>query len=102
MSGPQRMRVPMTLVISDQPKPERRIPKWRKPLPIPRHAHPFVRRVYREMNDQKVTMLEVAAISGLRRQTIWDWANRHPPRVDQLEAALNALGLRLQVVEIEE
>lgn len=94
MSGPQRMQ------IEGGAPSFRRVPTWRKPLLIPKHAHPFVRHLYREMNAQRVTMLEVAEISGLRRQTIWDWANRHPPRVDQMEAALNAVGLRLAVEKL--
>ena len=99
MSGGERMqRASMTHIFDVAPTR----PKWRKPLDIPKHAHPFVRTLYRQMNRQRTTMLEVAERSGLRRQTIWDWANRVDPRLSDLEAALNAIGFELVVQETDE
>lgn len=99
MSGGQRMQRASTTSISVATTPG---PKWRKPLPIPKHAHPFIRTLYLQMNRQRTTMLEVAERSGLRRQTIWDWANRVDPRLSDLEAALNVLGFELVVKETDE
>jgi hypothetical protein len=99
MSGGERMQRASMTPISAVKLPG---PKWRKPLPIPKHAHPIVRELYRQMNRQQTTMLEVAERSGLRRQTIWDWANRVNPRLSDLEAALNVLGFELAIREMDE
>lgn len=99
MSGQQRMvRASTTRIFTAYETS----PKWRKPLKVPAHAHPFVRHLYRLMNNQRTTMLEVAERSGLRRQTIWDWGNRVDPRVSDLDAALQTLGYRLRVEAIPE
>jgi hypothetical protein len=71
--------------------------RWRGRIPIPRRAHPLVRRLFEEMNRQEVTLTELAAESGFERGTISDWRYRRAPKVDHLEAALNVLGLRLTV-----
>lgn len=71
--------------------------RWRGKLPIPRHVHPLVRRLFVEMNQQKTTLTEVADRAGIRRGTVSDWRYRYTPRVADLDAALNVLGLELSV-----
>lgn len=76
--------------------------RWRGKLPIPKHAHPLVRRLFEEANRQQTTLTEISARAGLRRGTVSLWGRRQNPRIDQLDAALNVLGLRLAVVWGEE
>lgn len=71
--------------------------RWRGKLPIPPHAHPMVRRLFREMNSQMTTIGEVAARAGLRPGTISDWRYRRNPKVGDLEAAFNVLDFELSV-----
>ncbi|MCO5059666.1 MAG: helix-turn-helix transcriptional regulator [Rhizobiaceae bacterium] len=71
--------------------------RWRGKLPIPHHTHPLVRRLFQEMNRQKTTLTEVAERAGIRRGTISDWRYRYTPRVSDLDAAFNVLGLELSV-----
>lgn len=71
--------------------------RWRGKLPIPSHTHPLVRRLFDEMNRQKTTVTEVAERAGFRRGTISEWRYRYSPRVCDLDAALNVLGLELSV-----
>lgn len=69
--------------------------RWRGKLPIPKSAHPLVRELYRRMNTEAATITEVAETSGLAPAAISDWRYRRQPRVDNLEAAGNVVGLRL-------
>lgn len=76
--------------------------RWRGKLPIPKHAHPLVRDLYREANRQHVTLTEIAAEAGIRRCSIHQWGSKNHPRIDQLDAALNTLGLRLAILPLED
>jgi hypothetical protein len=76
--------------------------RWRGNLPIPKHSHWAVRRLVLRLNDEQTTMTEACARAGIARTSIWNWANSYHPRIDEIEAALNAVGLALQVVEMDE
>jgi hypothetical protein len=71
--------------------------RWRGRLPIPPHAHPLVRRLFEEMNRQRTTITEVAERAGFRRETISEWRYSYQPRIADLDAAYNVLGLELSV-----
>ena len=71
--------------------------RWRGKLPVPAHTHPLVRRLFQELNLQQTTITEVADRAGFRRGTISDWRYRQEPRVSDLDAVLNVLGLELTV-----
>lgn len=71
--------------------------RWRGKLPIPSHTHPAVRRLFQEMNRQQTTVTEVAERAGFRRGTISNWRYSYNPRICDLDAALNVLGLELYV-----
>lgn len=70
--------------------------RWRGKLPVPR-CHPAVQRLIIEANSQMTTLTEIAARAGLRRCSLAMWGKRWHPRIDDLEAALNVLGLELHV-----
>lgn len=69
--------------------------RWRGKLPVPHHTHPLVRQLFKEMNREMTTLTEVADRAGIRRGTISEWRYRYTPRVSDLDAALNVLGLEL-------
>lgn len=61
------------------------------------NAHPCVRRFIEELNNQKTTFAEVASRTNVGIDTMRFWQSRHVPRVDLLDAALNAIGYELAV-----
>ncbi len=64
-------------------------------IPIPAHAHPLVRQFVQAMNSQKKTMREVARKAGLEENTVYSWRYRQNPKIENFEAAVNALGYEL-------
>lgn len=74
--------------------------RCRGKLPVPKHAHPLVVRLFEEMNAQHTTIVEVAERAGVCRQMIWRWGTERRPKLDAIEACFNVLGLRLVVEEI--
>ena len=73
--------------------------RWRGRIPIPAHAHPLIRRMVEIANDHKTVMREVAERAGLRPETVCNWRYRNSPRLADFEAAINALGYELHIVE---
>jgi hypothetical protein len=73
--------------------------RWRGKVPIPAHAHPLVRKLVELANADMTTMNEVAIRAGLRPETVSNWRYRNSPRIADLEAAFNALGYEIHVVE---
>ena len=70
-----------------------------RPLSIPEHAHPLVKRLFEEMNAQQIGSLDMAERSGMNKNTLKDWRTRVNPTVSNLEACFNVLGLELYVRE---
>ena len=66
-------------------------------MPIPQRAHPLVRRLYAEMNRQRIDVTDMAERTGIARNAINDWKNRSNPQVQNLEACYNVLGMKLTV-----
>lgn len=72
------------------------------PRKMPEHVHPLVRRLFAEMNERQCSAYRLARRSGVGHTTIKNWHGHMAPSVPNLEAALNVLGLQLQIVEIPE
>lgn len=72
--------------------------RWRGKHKVPEHAHPLVRQLIVEMNDQGRLIGEVAKEAGVRRNAVSDWRYMRLPRLDLLEAVLNVLGLELVIL----
>jgi len=68
-----------------------------RPLPIPRHVHPLVRRLFEIINEEKSPLQTIATRAGISRETIAFWRSRHMPVLDTFEAALNALDYELVI-----
>ena len=63
------------------------------------HTHPLVRAFFDEINRRKMTLKEAEAC-GFASGTIWCWSKRTVPRIDNFVAALNHVGLDLQIVRL--
>jgi transposase-like protein len=68
-----------------------------RPLSVPTHAHPLVRRLFQEMNHQQIGILDLAERSGINKNTINDWKRRSVPQVHNLAACLSTVGLELTI-----
>ena len=71
-------------------------------LTVPAHAHPLVRRLFEEMNHQQIGATDLAERAGLAVNTFKGWRTRHCPRVTELEACYNVLGLTLRPMQMRE
>jgi hypothetical protein len=72
-------------------------------IKVPTAGHAAVRRLFEEMNTQRVSTTALAAEVGMSINTFKDWrVGRTCPTVVNFEAALNALGLELAVQPIIE
>jgi len=75
--------------------------KLRKSFYETTNGHSCVRFLFKEMEKKQIHELDFARRVGIERNTIRNWRIQTMPRVDTLDAALNALGYRLAVVPIE-
>ena len=66
-----------------------------------RNAHPLVHQLYAEMHTQACDSFLMAERSGVSRATIMNWASKSQPRLHDLEACFNVLGLTLQPKELK-
>ena len=71
-------------------------------LRVPAKAHPFVRALYREMLAQHAGVMEVSRRSGVCKDTLSRWRYSNTPDLENIQAALNAVGLELRVVRQRE
>lgn len=70
-----------------------------RPISIPPATHPIVRRLFVEMNAQRIGVLDMSERSGINKNTFKDWRTRTVPTLDNIDACLNVLGLELAVRE---
>lgn len=70
-----------------------------KPQSFTRHAttegHPFVRRLFRAMNEEWCSIPELAKRSGVSASTIKHWKRYSVPKVDDLEACFNVFEMSM-------
>ena len=69
---------------------------FRRPS-IPEHAHPLVRRLFEEMNEQRVGIIDLCDRAGVSRHTLKGWRKSHAPEIHNLEACYGVLGKALVV-----
>lgn len=63
-------------------------------------ADPLVQRLFLEMAEQQIGVVKMGEKSGLNKNTLKDWRTRSVPRVNDLRAAFNVLGLDLVVRQL--
>ena len=73
-----------------------------RPNKIPLKAHPFVRKMFVEMNKQYISLVEMGEKSGVHRHTLKNWRVRSQPRLADIEACYNVLGMKLVITGIQE
>jgi DNA-binding phage protein len=66
-------------------------------LSIPDKAHPLVRRLFEEMNEQCIGIMDLADRAGISRYTLKGWRKNHSPEINNLEACYSVLGMALVV-----
>lgn len=70
---------------------------WREP-----HCGPLVRKLYDLYRESGRSLLDVAGRTGVKDETIRLWfRSAKDPRLSYFEAALNALGHRIEIVPME-
>ena len=65
-------------------------------LTIPENVHPLVKRLFEEMNREQIGILDMAARSGVNKNTLNDWKSRSAPQIQNLDACFAVLGMRLE------
>ena len=75
--------------------------RWAGNLTVPEKGHPLVRDLYQLMNANKILIKDLVQPSGVKATTISEWRYRRTPNVASLEAVLNALGFKLDIVPDE-
>jgi hypothetical protein len=68
---------------------------------IPAHLHPLVKRFYELLAADGRQQYVVCQKAGLQASTISNW-RKNSPHAQTLEAALNVIGYRLEIVPIAE
>jgi len=64
---------------------------------VPPNGHPLVRRLFEEMNHQRIGVLDMADRTGIGMSTMRHWRTMCSPSLANLEACYNVLGLELTV-----
>jgi transcriptional regulator with XRE-family HTH domain len=73
------------------------------PIPDGRAIHRFVRVIDAAIDARGLNLVDLARKSGVAQSTLCGWRNGSiRPRIDDLEAALNALGFQLPWPEFSE
>jgi hypothetical protein len=65
------------------------------------NGNPCVQFLFKEMEKMQIHEADFAKHTGIDRNTVRNWRLKCMPKVDNLEAGLNALGYKLAVVPIE-
>ena len=70
------------------------MPKF-KQKSIPPRAHPIVQAIFLEMNNQRITYVQLAEKSGVGFKMLERWRTGVSPQLQTLELVLSALDLTL-------
>lgn len=66
-----------------------------------RNGHPAVQFLFAQMFKQRMTQADLADRTGFAYDTLKHWRLYTMPRVNDLDAALNAMGYRITVVKVK-
>jgi hypothetical protein len=62
---------------------------------------PAVRFLFEEIDRQQVRMKHLSERTGITATAMAKWRTHHSPNIDNIEAALNALGYTLKIRKIK-
>mgnify|MGYP002345549904 FL=1 len=62
------------------------------------NSHPSVHRLFEAAEEQRTTIMDISRKAGVAASTICGWRRGNMPKVDNLDACLRAIGLRVVVV----
>lgn len=62
---------------------------------------PLVQELYRLVNEDWRSHRAIADKAGLAKNTLTNWFKRTSPKACDLQAALNVIGYRLEIVKVE-
>jgi transcriptional regulator with XRE-family HTH domain len=71
--------------------------RWRGKIAIPPKACRAVKRIYKEMNNQRATFEEVAKRAGVNASTIKEWRRGTVPNFENIVAVVGALGGKVNI-----
>ena len=66
------------------------------------NGNPVVRFLFEEMHRQRCCQMDLSEKVGLHRDTLRKWRTKYTPRINDMEAALNALGYTLKVARLKD
>lgn len=69
-------------------------------LRVPRNVHPLIRSFYKIVNREHATLKDVSRAAGLGQDAACRW-KYYNPYLNNFDAALNVLGKKLAIVDIE-
>lgn len=67
---------------------------------IPQNAHPLVKRLFEELNRQRIPLSRVSCEAGVNEATIKNWRKRQRATLENIDAVFNSLGYRIVVEKI--
>lgn len=73
---------------------------YRRKKPARVIGHPMVKALYEEMHSQRVTDADMSDRTGINVNTMKDWRTRTIPRITDLEACFNVLGMTIRPIKI--
>ena len=76
--------------------------EYRRKKPPRVVGHPLVRSLYEHMHKQCVTDADMSERAGVNVNTMKDWRTRTTPRVADLEACFNVLGMTLKPCKVKD
>lgn len=66
-------------------------------MKVPTNTHPLVKKLFEEMNHQRIGILDLSERAGVNKNTINDWKRRCMPRLDNIDACYHVLGLKIWI-----
>jgi len=80
---------------------KQQIRSYRRTTPFAcKSCDPTVAILFAAAHDQRISTADLAERSGINRNTLKDWRIRTTPRIADLRAVLNVLGLDIHIIKL--
>lgn len=83
-------------------QPEKRRKRYTCRPRIPKKAHPLVRRLFKILRKEELSVSWLAGEVGMSREAISYWCLHSSPSLVNIEACFNAVGYRLTAEKIDD